>query len=161
MANKFRDNAGYAVVETNDVAAVRTGRMKAQYPTKDGVDLENGMLVVVNEKEKQIELPGAEYSGKFALHASEERLHESHLGRNAFILKGETQIPRVLLLEDGDVFETSAIATETIEDYGVPAANGLIDLVADVTGQDMYLEVVEEVTLPNGKPGIKFAVKFA
>ena len=150
-----------AVVETNLVAAVQTGRMKAQYPVEGGADLQNGMLVVINEAEKQIELPGAAFNGKFALHASEERIYEGHLGRDSFILKGETQIPRVFFLEDGDVFETDAIEIGTTGDYGVTGENGFIHLTDDITGKEMYLEVVENVTLPNGKDGIKFAVKTA
>lgn len=161
MANKFRDAVGYAVVETNHVNAVRTGRIKAQYPVENGTDLQNGMLVVVDDKERLIKLPGADYTGKFALHASEEILYEEHLGRNAFILKGETQIPKVLLLQDGDLFETNAISTETVGTYAVAGAEGFIEFTEDITGAEMYLEVVEEVTLPSGNPGVKFAVKTA
>jgi len=158
-----------AVVETNQVAAVQTGRMKAQYPVEGGADLQNGMLVVIDEAAKLIKLPGAAYTGKFALHASEERIYEGHLGRDSFILKGGTQIPRVFYLEDGDIFETDAVVLDGTVGYydaafGVANADGLIAFTNDVVGatpHKMYLEVVEKVTLPNGKGGFKFAVKTA
>lgn len=148
----------YSVVETNHVSAVRTGNMKAQYEMEEGLDaLQNGMIVTVDDVAKEVKIAGA--TDTMYLHASEERLYENHLGRNAFILT-RPNLPRVLKLEEGDIFETNAVAySGSLEDAkalkaGEVNADGDIEL-----GSAGRLSVVEWVTLPNGEPGIKFAVQ--
>lgn len=149
----------YAVVETNHVSAVRTGNMAAQYSTDIAV-LQNGMAVNVNHQTKKIVAPAA--NKPLYLHASEEQLYESHVGRDSFAIKAK-QYPRALKLEIGDIFETDAvIAGEyTVGDVVGPDANGFWtkvagNLIAGTTGV-----VAAEVYLPNGKPGIKIAITAA
>lgn len=170
MARLFND--GYAVIETNHVAAVRTGQIKAQYSVADDANLENGMLLVVDDVAKQVKFP-TDGTELVYLHASEERLYDSTLGRKAFILKGATDKPKMLKLQEGDIFETNAVdggafgdlaAAKAGAKYGVAMASGLIQLLDETAGlaafdtHQVVLEVVEFVTLPNEHEGIKFAV---
>lgn len=106
----------YSVVETNHVAAVRTGKIKGQYAMSDALKLvgaQNGQLLTVSDANKEVGLP-ADANAYVWLHASEERLQQAHLGRNKFILKGPNY-PRMLKLAQGDIFETDAIGV-TLED---------------------------------------------
>lgn len=145
----------YSVVETNHVSAVRTGNIKAQYEMEEGLDaLENGMLVTVDDVKREVKIAGTDDT--LYLHASEERIYEDHLGRNSFVLT-RPNLPRVLKLEEGDIFETNAVNyTAALDTYkaGDVDTDGNIKLAA--TGR---LSIVEIVTLPNGEQGIKFAVK--
>ena len=163
---------GYSVAETNHVAAVRTGQIKAQYPMSSAlkaVGAQNGQLLTVDDVNKEVGLP-ANGNAYVWLHVSEERLYESHLGRNAFIVQ-DPNYPRMLKLEIGDIFETNAVelgdfATvaaakneSTGATVGVPSATGDIKLLATAAGTEtVVLDIVEWITLPNGEIGIKFAV---
>lgn len=168
----------YGLVETNHVDAVRTGAIKAQYPVADGAQLENGMLLVVDDIAKEVSFSAAGAESNIYLHASEERIYEAHLGRKSFVLDGSVQIPKMLQLKEGDIFETNTVddgdfadlaAVKTALDadadvFGVAGPTGLIVLKdgADVGWDDSVfgkvLQVVEIVTLPNGTEGMKFAV---
>lgn len=152
MAIIKREN--YAVVETNHVAAVRTGNMKAQYKREMDA-LENGMGVTVDEVGKLVKF--AAKGDILYLHASEEQIYEEHLGRNAYINKG-AMLPRVLKLEIGDIFETNAIAEEEIAAGDVLKA-GKDGLWAAEGAETNYVaKVVELVTLPNGEAGAKLVI---
>lgn len=144
----------YAVVETNHVSAVRTGNMIAQYSTDIAV-LENGMTVNVNHATKKIVAPVA---GKpLYLHASEEQIYESHLGRDSFAIKAKGY-PRVLKLEIGDIFETDAVVpavSYSVGDVLIPDAAGRW---TKGTAAGNAAVVVAEIYLPNGKPGLKLAI---
>lgn len=178
MADVKLFDDGYAVVETNHVAAVRTGQIKAQYEVaKDGSDFqnfENGMLLVVDDVAKDVDFPaiGTELC---YLHASEERIYDPILGRKSFILKGEFDRPKMYKLSEGDIFETNAVVVNDADfadlaaakagaKYGVPHTSGRIELLDETDGLAAFdthaivLEVVEFVTLPNEHEGIKFAV---
>ena len=165
--------SGFSVVETNHVAAVRTGEIKAQYPMSTAlaaVGAQNGQLLTVDDIEKKIGLPAAATDAVY-LHASEERIYEEHLGRKSFIVKSPNY-PRMLKLSVKDIFETNAVdsgdfanlaavkaATDAI--YGIPSTNGFItlknkDLVT--TTYNVVLQLVEVVTLPNEAVGFKFVV---
>lgn len=147
----------YAVVETNHVSAVRTGNMAAQYSTDIAI-LQNGMAVNVNHATKKIVVPVA--GQPLYLHASEEQIYETHLGRDSFYIKAG-QYPRALKLEIGDIFETDAVVTGvsyTVGDVMIPDATGL--WTKGVAGANAAV-VAAEVYLPNGKPGLKLAITAA
>lgn len=144
-----------AVVETNHVSAVRTGNIKAQYPT--AVAMENGMAIVADDAAKAMRLAGAGDEVIY-LHASEEKLYEDHLGRNAFFVPAGAY-PKALKLEVGDIFETNALAVGEM-DYA--AGNKLVPVdgfwTIATTGQIAKAVIVEMVTLPNGEAGAKLAI---
>ena len=149
----------YAVVETNHVSAVRTGNMAAQYSTDIEV-LQNGMAVNVDHEKKKIVAP---VDGEpLYLHASEEQIYEDHLGRDSFYIKAG-QYPRALKLEIGDIFETDAVVDGSYEVGQVvgPNAAGLWTINAAATAGSMVAQVIGEIYLPNGKPGVKLAIVLA
>ena len=165
-------DSGYSVVETNHVAAVRTGEIKAQYPMSaalKAVGAQNGQLLTVDDVNKEVGLPGSAAVMVY-LHASEERIYESHLGRNSFIVT-DPNYPRMMKLSVGDIFETNAVDLGAFADVaaakagatvGVPSTNRDITLLAAAAGTEkVVLDIVEWVTLPNGEQGIKFAVALA
>ena len=151
-----------SVVELNHVSAVRTGNIKAQYPLNTGItEVEQGMLLVVDETNKKVKMPAAATDYVY-LHASEEQIYESHLGRNSFSLKAP-KLPRMYKLEVGDIFETNAIndAAQAIakDVLAYPATTGYITTAAAANASAVVeLKVVEVVTLPNGETGAKFVV---
>lgn len=160
----------YAVVELNNIAGVRTGELVSQYPLANGIDqIENGMLVVANHAKGEIELPKAETDTVY-LHASVEKLYNGE-GRNEFVLKADSFLPRAYKLGLGDTFETNAVdhsyssisdlanaITETTG-FGVPSTTGYITFKdAETVGANVELKAVAVVTLPNGEYGIKWRV---
>lgn len=171
MARLFT-GMGYSVVETNQIAAVRTGQIVSQYEmdtTLATAGAQQGQLLVVDDKAKKIKLPAAGTDYTY-LHASEERIYDPALGRNSFIVTSPN-LPRLMKLNKGDKFETNAVDKGAYADkaaittaigagkvYGIPMTTGDIKLVASVTNETTVLEVVEFVTLPNGFDGIKFVV---
>ena len=178
MANLF-NNPGYSVVETNHINSIRTGEIKAQFPCVGSDWLENGMLAQVFEVEKVIRKPLDSFAYCY-LHASEERIYQPHLGRASWILNCKTQIPKMLKLNKGDLFETDAVVKGTIANvqavkdaieggdaiYGLPHISGYIQLLTDVEAGVLnifdtcstILQVVDVVSLPNEREGIKFVV---
>ena len=167
-------NPGYSVVETNHIAAVRTGEIKAQYPFVGMDFIENGMLFNVDEQ-LGIVRPVEDAKEFCYLHASEERVYENWYGRNMWRLNTATQIPRMMKLAEGDIFETDAVKWTAFTDeadardnatHGIPDSSGYIELVDAahtnlLTQYSIVLEVVDWITLPNENPGVKFAVLIA
>lgn len=163
----------YSVVETTQVEAVRTGKMAAQYSLDAALSagIQNGQLYVVDERAKKIKAWAA--AGDYVyLHASEERIYESHLGRSSFILTSPN-LPRMLKLAKGDKFETDAVDKGAYADLAaveaaitaktisaVAMASGDIKLLATsaLTTEPVVLIPVEVVLLPHGGKGIKFVV---
>lgn len=160
----------YAVVELNNLAGVRTGEIVSQYEMAEGVDqLENGMLVVADHFKGEVKLPTAKTDVVY-LHASVEKLYNGE-GRNEFVLKKGSFLPRLYKLCVGDTFETNAVdhdkgadsalasaITETAG-FGVPDASGYIKFVDALDDTEkVALKAVAVVTLPNGETGIKFRV---
>lgn len=173
MAKLFDLKGNYTVVETTNVAAVRTGRMASQYEMSSALaalGAQQGQLLVIDDIAKEIGLP-ANANDLVGLHASDERVYEEGKGRNSFIVKAPN-LPRVMRLEVGDKFETNAveqgtgltttaqIATQlgSGKVYGIPDTSGNIKLAKTVDAEKVVLEMVEFVTLPNNEPGIKFVV---
>lgn len=167
-----------SVVETNLMAGSKIGQIKAQYPFAGEGAVENGMLLVEDSLNREIRFP---HSGTEMcyLHVSEERIYESHLGREDFTMR-ELDMPKMMKLRVGDLFETNAIDKGEYADvaavkadladnaiFGVPDSSGLIKLVdatagaAAISTHCIVLQVVEFVSLPNDREGIKFVVKQA
>ena len=164
MASKF------AVVELNNLAGVRTGEIVSQYKMADGVEqLENGMLVVADHAKEEIKLPTGKTDVVY-LHASVEKLYNGE-GRNEFVVKKGSFLPRLYKLCVGDAFETNAVdhdkgsisalqsaITETAG-FGVADASGYIKFVDALDETEaVALKAVKVVTLPNGETGVKFRV---
>lgn len=170
MAKLFTN--GYSVLETNHVAAVKTGEIKAQYEMSAALALlgaQNGQLFTVDDVAKEVGLP-TDSNALVQLHSSEEQIYDSVQGRNSFILQSP-KLPKMLKLSVGDIFETNAIdagafqtlaAAKAGATVGVPHTTGDILIKATAAGtEQVILDIVEWVILPNGYQGVKFAVRRA
>jgi hypothetical protein len=165
----------YAVLEVNHLVAKKTGAIKAQHELDStdfaNIKAENGMLLVVDEVGRKVNLPK---TGKevVMLHFSAEKRYDDHkndLGQ--FALSVGESYPRLYALAIGDTFTTNAVdmgtyTTETIDAaitagavYGTAGTDGYIHLAnAPVEGAAVQLQAIKWTTMPNGDPGIKFAV---
>lgn len=170
MANMI-PSGKHAVVELNKIQAVRTGEIIAQYTLK--VDIDNGMLVTVDHIKKEIKLPTSA-SDPVYLVASEEKLYANTQGREDFYNSIRGFGVRLYKLVRDDIFETNAVDLGTYADvtalktalgtkavYGIPTTTGHIKVTETKTDTDtclVALQIVELVTLPNGRQGVKFVV---
>ena len=168
---KAFDSPGFAVVETNHINSIRTGEIKAQYPCIKPDWIENGMLLRVDDVAKIVKR-ASDPKQYCHLHASEERIYNSMFGRNSWRLNCQKEIPKMLKLSEGDIFETDAVLFDNFADeaearddavYGIPDATGYIQLVPAnhaniLTDYSTVLKIVEWIHLPNESPGIKFVV---
>lgn len=177
---------GKAVLELNQVAFRRDGRIEAQLPL-DGTDFasinaEAGMLLKVVPG-KSVQLPDAVTDALIALHYTSEKMYDKfNAGLNAWSLPVDTFYPRMGYLAVGDKFTTNCIsylkgaeasdfaaddaaakalvaAAATTPVYGVPTTNGTIELVDTIPANTLtVLQVVKATTLPNGDYGVQFIV---
>lgn len=175
---------GYSVLELNNVAFRRDGRIEAQLPL-DGTDFANidaeaGMLLKVVPG-VAIALPEDNTEKMVALHYTTEKLYNQFAnGLNNWSLSEEAGfLPRLGYLAVGDKFTTNCIsyqkgtpgfgatdaaaktlldAAQTTPVYGVPCENGSIEVVVEDPSatSPVVLQVVKSTTLPNGEFGVQF-----
>lgn len=178
---------GSAVLELNNVAFRRDGRVEAQLPL-DGTDFasinaEAGMLLKV-EPGKSIGLPTNAQDNMVALHYTTEKLYDKFdQGLNAWSLAADSGfLPRVGYLAKGDKFTTNCLsyqqgdagtdfaasdaaaknlidAAGTTAVYGQPCENGGIELVLDAN-LDSDAVVVLQVVKPTTLPNGDYAAQF-
>lgn len=175
---------GYSVLELNNVAFRRDGRIEAQLPLDSTdfatVDAEAGMLLKVTPG-VSINLPADNTEKIVALHYTTEKLYNQFAGGlNKWSLSEESGfLPRLGYLSEGDKFTTNCIsymkgdggfaandaaakvlldAAQDTPVYGVPCANGSIEVVAadPRATSKVVLQVVKTTTMPNGDFGVQF-----
>ena len=175
---------GKSVLELNQVAFRRDGRIEAQLPLDStdfaAINAEAGMLLKVAPGDA-IALPTDATDTLIALHYTTEKMYDKfNAGLNAWSLAVDTFLPRMGYLAVGDKFTTNCIAykkgaetgdfaandaaakvlvaaCKTTPVYGVACGNGAIELVATIpTGAVTVLQVVKATTLPNGDYGVQF-----
>ena len=175
---------GKSVLELNQVAFRRDGRIEAQLPldSTDFADInaEAGMILKVKTG-KAVELPAGPTDTLLALHYTSEKLYDQfNAGLNAWSLAVDTFYPRMGYLAVGDKFTTNCIsylkgatgsdfaaddaaakalvaAAATTPVYGVATTNGTIELVKTIPADStLVLQVVKATTLPNGDYGVQF-----
>jgi len=167
----------YGVIHTTNINAVRTGKMKAQY-SLNATDFatkkaENGMLLVVDNFAKEVKLPTDHSTTGIYVLASEIKDYEGK-GEASYAVDIDGFKPRMLALEVDDEYETNCVewddgtyatfallvaAIGVAAVYGETNASGNVRIVATATaGATTELKAIEQVTLPNGELGIKFAV---
>lgn len=181
MAVLIKD--GFGQIELNQVAFRRDGRVEAQCaldPTDFAEDYaENGMILVVDKKNKTIRLPKAAdlEEGSFAAFAvnysSEHLYDERALGLKNFRLGLDDFYPRVGYPAVGDRWTTNAVYYDetTYADldavkealnggalYAIPSTQGYVEITDDPGDSSLVLEAVEWTTMPDGQPAIKFLV---
>lgn len=177
---------GYAVLELNNVAFRRDGRVEAQLPL-DATDFETakaeaGMLLKVVPG-VGVKLPTGDEDDLLALHYTAEKMYDKFdQGLNGWALAKDSFEPRLGYLAVGDKFTTNCMAylqgaertdfaandaaaktlinaAATTPVYGVACANGAIELVAAANlnaDAKVVLQVVKPTTLPNGDYAAQF-----
>lgn len=158
MAITFK-REGYGQVEPNHLSAPRDGRVYAQLPANEDIEiLENGMFVKYDYAAGEVNFTGA---GPWMLVYNEEKLYdERHQMHKDWAQKVEDSYdgkiyPRVFGIVAGDIFTTNMFADNTTLAVGntvIPGTNGI--LIAGSTG-DLVFKVVKEYTLPDGQPAVK------
>ena len=178
---------GYSVLELNNVAFRRDGRIEAQLPL-DATDFETdkaeaGMLLKVVPG-VEVTYPDAVTDKMIALHYTTEKMYDQfNQGLNGWACDRLLGFyPRLGYLAVGDKFTTNCLsylqgsagadfaandaaakalinAAQTTAVYGVPCANGGIELVlaANLSASaEVVLQVVKPTTLPNGDYAAQF-----
>jgi len=153
------------------------------------VPAENGMLLGADYAKGKVVLPTGAATEIIGLHYSTEKLYNQQNQRlKDFALFPDTSAtiedanyPRLGILAVGDTFTTNCIsydpdeasladeatvkitaaAAATTALYGIPTADGTIQLTAIAPTTGVGLQVVKATTLPNGDYGIKFVVILA
>lgn len=148
---------------------------------------ENGMLLGVDYATGKITLPTST-SPIIGLHCSPEKEYDPNLGglknfcltaagTGSHTTRNQAFYPRIGILTIGDRFTGNCISYDTAyaaDDtalkalvaacattpvYGVPGADGSIQLKATLAGTEkVALQVVKATTIPNGGYGVKFVV---
>lgn len=149
----------YAQVEDNHLSAKRDGRVYAQLPADDSLDvLENGMFVKYDYAEGKVDLTG---DGPWMMVYNEEKLYDERkqMHRDYAMLRSDfydgQMVPRVLGMVPGDVWTTNALAKGdyAVGDKVAPGSDGF--LAAGEGDGTLVAKVVKETTMPDGQPAVK------
>lgn len=153
---------GFGQLEPNHLSAPRDGRVYAQLPANENIQvLENGMFVKYDYAAGEVNFDG---NGAWMLVYNEEKLYdERYQGHKDWAQKVADAYdgkiyPRVFGLVAGDLFTTNTFAQDTelaVGDTLVPGDDGY--LKAGDTG-DLVIQVVKEYALPDGQPAVKLQV---
>lgn len=166
MGIKRLEHEGYGILETN---RVDRSKMESQCIVANSVTtgLENGMIVTVDKKKKEVNTSGTGLKG---LVLTSERIYNQFTPglKNFHIEKGEPV--SILFLEDGNTFTTNTVCYDDSEfdnDEAIKTTlastpvyatveRGVIKVVKTATGA--FGEVVAYTTLPDGQSALKFIV---
>ena len=147
---------GYGQVEDNHLSAKRNGRVYAQLPAAEGIDiLENGQFVKYDYAAGEVNLDG---NGEWFLVYNEEKLYDPrHQMHKDFALEREngSLVPRVLGLTPGDIYTTNMIVEENVSvgDRLAPNDQGIL-----APANDGFIQVAAITTLPDMQKAVKLQV---
>ena len=185
MALKRFECDGFGQLELNQVAFRRDGRIEAQCALGDDfktVPAENGMLLAIDNVNRIVKKPVAGEKFPIALNYSAEHMYDERTnGLKDFSLNQKTFLPRLGYLAVGDKFTTNclcyesgtfasdealkeaytAAAMKTAPLYGVPSANGAIEVTKTAPESGLCLMAVLGTgagSMPDGQFGMKFQV---
>lgn len=157
----------YGVVEFNNVAAQRNGRIRAQLPASEALatavsnKLENGMFLVYDRVDGEVKLPAAA-TDRVLLHKSSEKLY-GEVGLKEFALDVPGKVyPRLYELASGDTFTITkfvgAFADLIVGDIMTVNSDGILAKKVLVGTEVVIFKVVEKTTVPDGRDAIKLEV---
>lgn len=165
---------GYGVVELNNCAFRRDGRIEAQCALDEDkfskmAPCENGMVVAVDKLNGKITIDTTGALPLALVYSTEHMYDERHKALSDFANFPGSFLPRVGYLSIGDTFTTNTLSSSVVssfeelaeeEDYGycVPAADGSWEQVATAPQSGLYCKIVKMYTVPSGKPGVKLQV---
>lgn len=156
---------GYGQLELNFAAFRRNGAIEAQCKIAASIDyLENGMLLAVNRKAREVGYPTGTEGEVIALNYTAEHMHDERANAlKDFKLDKDTFCPRLGYIGVADKFTTNTVCyddTATIDTYkyGKPCTTegfkGYIELTN--TRDGAVVEVLEITTMPDGQTAVKF-----
>lgn len=155
-------HSNYGQVEPNHLSAPRNGRVYAQLPADDSIEvLENGTFVKYDYANDKVDFAG---EGSWMMVFNEEKLYDERkqMHRDFAMVKADALdgviTPRVFGMSMGDIFTTNMVAAGSYAkgDILVPGADGV--LAAGAKGDGLAVQVVAETTLPDGQPAVKLQV---
>lgn len=151
---------GYGQVEPNHLSAPRDGRVYAQLPAAEDIDiLENGMFVKYDYANGECNFTG---EGSWMLVFNEEKLYDEryqmhkHFAQKREDFYDNQLYPRVFGMVTGDLYTTNMLAEGeySVGDKVAPGDDGIL-----AAGEgDLTLQVVKEYTMPDGQPAVKLQV---
>lgn len=170
---------GYGQIELNNVAWRRDGRIEAQcaLSAEDFAEVgyaENGMLLAVDNVNREIKLPVEGMELPLAIVYSSEHIYdERYPGLKNYVNKIDSFCPRMGYPAIGDKFTTNCISyddavyadMDALKDalaegavYGGKCADGSILVSATKPAEGPVFLVTAVTTMPDGQTGIKFQV---
>lgn len=184
MANaRFFNSDGYGQLELNSAAFLKTGNIEAQCAPNavftTSLPLENGMIVVVDKANDEIDLADTTETRPFGIVYTAEKIYNQFTpGLKYFKMTASDGFyPRVGYLTVGDKFTTNCVAADT-GTYANETA--LVSALDSVTSTPLYgayttdlgaiaistvaptagpvLSVVKKTTLADGQTAVKFQV---
>lgn len=151
---------GFRQVEPNHLSAPRDGRVYAQLPAADDIDiLEQGTFVKYDYAKGEVNFTG---DGPWYMVYNEEKLYDERkqMHKDYAMQKEDfydgVMTPRVFGMVAGDIFTTNNLADGeyTVGTKVTPGADGIL-----AAGEgDLTAVVVKEYTMPDGQPGVKLQV---
>jgi hypothetical protein len=160
------EKIGYAQLELNNAAFRRSGRIEAQCKIADGIEyLENGMLLAVNNAERQVEFVNENNAHlPVALNYTTEHMYDNRANAlKDFKLEPGSFLPRLGYLGAGDKYTTNCV--DYAGDLWAEIAKGTV-LYAHAGADGYHLVnaskegaiaiVIGETTMPDGQKAVKF-----
>ena len=160
---------GYAQLELNAAAFRRSGRIEAQCKIAEGIEyIENGMLLAVNNIDRQVEFVGADNKHlPVALNYTSEHMYDNRANAlKDFKLESGSFLPRLGYLGAGDKYTTNCVdyAGEesalwtAIENGTVLYAHAGTDgyHLVNTTAEGAIALVIGATTMPDGQKAVKF-----
>ena len=177
MAFKRLGIEGFGVVELNNVAFRRDGRIEAQYKLDKTVFadkvVENGMVLAVDVKNHAYHLPTAGDPLLVLIYSAEHLDQQLGVQLNKYKNTVDNYLPRGGYLAKGDKFTTNTLGyddTEYADDdalleaigtgtvYGEVGAKGVIELTATKPESGLTFIATKAYTMPDGTPGVQLQV---
>lgn len=155
---------GYRQVEPNHLSAPRDGRVYAQLPADDSINvLEQGTFVKYDYAAGKVDFTG---KGPWMMVFNEEKLYDERKQnhRDYAMTKEDAlhgvMVPRVFGMVAGDVFTTNNLADGSYNkgDLLAPGTDDGVLVAGGTEGNGLCVEVVKETTMPDGQPAVKVRV---
>lgn len=155
---------GYGQVEDNHLSAKRDGRVYAQLPAADTIDvLQQGMFVKYDMVNGELNFTG---EGPWMMVYNEEKLYDERKQnhKDFALVRDESwnkeMYSRVLGMVPGDIYTTNMVKEEalTVGDKLQVGADGILAKAATAKAGELTLQVVKETTMPDMQPAVKLQV---
>lgn len=158
-AHVLAGHDNFAQVEDNHMSAKRDGRVYAQLPADEAIDiLEQGTFVKYDYAAGKVDFTG---DGPWMMVFNEEKLYDERkqMHRDYAMKRSDfydrVMVPRVIGVVPGDIWTTNALVKGdyAVGDRVAPGADGI--LTKGEGDGTLIAQVVKETTMPDGQPAVK------